>query len=65
LFGIFEFGSLVIIWTRPGATHWGNASFVSAIQFEGISTVSLNSVWARDLIFGAWNFHNYTARNND
>jgi hypothetical protein len=38
---------------------WGNALFVSSIQFEGISTISLESVWARDLVFGAWNFHDF------
>jgi hypothetical protein len=33
------------------------ASYVSISQLVGVSMSGLHMVWARDLIFGAWNFH--------
>jgi hypothetical protein len=30
---------------------------VSDLEIEAINTSVVNSVWARDLYFGAWNFH--------
>jgi hypothetical protein len=27
-------------------------------------TTGVNSVWARDLVFGAWNFHNFRRLDN-
>jgi len=30
---------------------------VSGLEVGAMNTSGVNSVWARDLVFGAWNFH--------
>jgi hypothetical protein len=32
---------------------------VAEFQLEVINTVGVYPVWARDLFFGAWNFHDF------
>jgi hypothetical protein len=36
---------------------WSKPSSVVGFQLEAIYAVRVYSVWARDLVFGAWNFH--------
>jgi hypothetical protein len=35
---------------------WFKASSEAGFQLEAINTVGVNPVWARDLVFDAWNF---------
>jgi hypothetical protein len=43
---------------------WANESYFSSIRFSVTSMISLKSVWARDLVFGAWNFHDFCLEGN-
>jgi hypothetical protein len=69
----FEFRSLVFVWARPGLRlvdptprrarlDWFLPPSVAGFQLEVINTVSVYPVWARDLFFGAWNFHDFHKR---
>jgi hypothetical protein len=35
---------------------WRIPSSDSGVELEALNTSGVNSVWARDLVFGAWNF---------
>jgi hypothetical protein len=37
--------------------HWYKPSSVVEFQLEAINAVGVNPVWAGDLAFGAWRFH--------
>jgi hypothetical protein len=37
--------------------NWCKASSTAEFHLEVIHTIGVYSVWARDLYFGAWNFH--------
>jgi hypothetical protein len=53
----FEFRSLGFVWARPARLGWCITSYLSISQLEGVGMAGLHLVWARDLVFGAWNFH--------
>jgi len=38
---------------------WFKPTSVVGFQSEAIYAVRVYSVWARDLAFGAWNFHDF------
>ena len=52
----FEFGLLEFICARPGATWLVYTIIRVGLGGGAINTSGVNSVWARDLGFGAWNF---------
>ena len=41
---------------------WCKPSSIANFQFELINAIGVNPVWARDLYFGAWNFHDIRKR---
>jgi hypothetical protein len=41
---------------------WFKLSSVAEFQLEVIHNVGVYPVWARDLFFGAWNFHDFHNR---
>ena len=52
-------GSLEFVCARPGAT-WLVYTIIRVELGGGvINTSGVNSVWARDLVFGAWDFNDF------
>ena len=43
---------------------WFKPSSVEELQLVVIDTIRILSVWARDLDFGAWNFHDFLLADN-
>ena len=43
---------------------WCISISVSGLEVEALNTSGVNSVWARDLVFGAWNFHDFHKADN-
>jgi hypothetical protein len=37
---------------------------MAGFKLEVINTVGVYPVWARDLVFGAWNFHDFHRADN-
>ncbi len=59
MFEILNLGHWDLFEPALARLDWHKPSSVLEYQVEAINAVGVNSVWARDLFFGAWNFHNY------
>jgi hypothetical protein len=64
LFRILNLGHCDLFVPALVRLGWCTPSSVSGVKVESLNTSGVNSVWARDLIFGAWNFpgFDYTGR---
>jgi hypothetical protein len=54
-----NFGHLYLFEPALARLHWYKPSSVVEFQLEAISAVGVNPVWAVDLWFDAWNFHDF------
>ena len=56
LFGILKLGHWDLFEPALVRFGWRTPSSVSGVEVEALNTSGVNSVWARDLVIGAWNF---------
>jgi hypothetical protein len=56
LFGILNLGHWNLFEPALARLDWFKPSSVAGFQLEVINTLGVYPVWARDLVFGAWNF---------
>jgi len=59
LFGILNSGHWDLFEPALARLDQFKPSTVVGFQLEVINTARVYSVWARDLIFGAWNFNDF------
>jgi hypothetical protein len=64
LFGILNLGPWDLFEPALARLDWCKPSSVANFQLELINTEGVNPVWARDLVFGAWNFHDFHLTGN-
>jgi hypothetical protein len=57
LFGILNFGNWDLFEPALVRIGWRIPSSVSGEKVASLIMSGVNSVWARDLDFGAWNFY--------
>ena len=59
MFGILNLDHWDLFETALARLDWYKPSSMVEFQLEAINAVGVNPVWARDLVFGAWNFHDF------
>jgi hypothetical protein len=59
LFAILYLGHWYLFGPALARIGLRRALYVSISQVERVSMAGLHAVWARDLVFGAWNFRDY------
>jgi hypothetical protein len=64
LFGILNLGHWDLFEPALSRLDWCELSSVANFQLKLINTIGVHPVWARDLVFGAWNFHDFHQAGN-
>jgi hypothetical protein len=59
MFGILNLGYWDLFEPALVRLGWCMPSSVSGVEIVALNTSDVNSVWARDLDFGAWNFFDF------
>ena len=56
---VLNFGHWYLFEPALARLDWHKPLSVLECQLKAINAVGVNPVWARDLLFGAWNFHDF------
>jgi len=64
LFGILDLDHWDLFEPARVRLVWRMRFTVSGLEMAAINTSGANSVWARDSVFGAWNFHDFHQTGN-